>query len=90
MLRLRRLARGWRLRDLRDVVDVDEATLSAVERGDIPLRGRVLHKLAETYATSCARLLYEHERWAHTRRSAIMAARDEARLLSTAPDGGEP
>jgi transcriptional regulator with XRE-family HTH domain len=87
MLRLRRLARGWRLRDLRDVVGVDEATLSQVERGDQPLRGRVLRKLAETYATSSARLLYEHERWERTRRSAIVAARNEARLLGAAPEG---
>src|SRR5262245_61653530 len=90
MLRLRRLARGWRLRDLRDLVGVDEATIGGVERGDLPLRGRVLHALAEVYATSADRLLFEHERWARTRRSAIMAARDEARLLAGAPRRARP
>jgi transcriptional regulator with XRE-family HTH domain len=89
MLRLRRLARGWRLRDLRDVVNIDEATLGGVERGDLPLRGRVLHKLATVYATSSERLLYEHERWERTRRSAIAAARDEARLLAETPGGNQ-
>jgi transcriptional regulator with XRE-family HTH domain len=87
MLRMRRLARGWRLRDLRDVVGIDEATLGGVERGDLPLRGRVLHKLAEVYATSGDRLLYEHARWERTRRSVIVGARDEARLLSEVPEG---
>ena len=87
MLRMRRLARGWRLRDLRDQTGFPEATLGGVERGDLPLRGRVLHTLATVYATSSERLLYEHERWERSRRSAIMATRDEARLLGEVPEG---
>jgi transcriptional regulator with XRE-family HTH domain len=62
-LRARRLLRGLRLRDLANDVDLHETTLSEVERGDTPLRGRVLHRLAAYYQTPSDRLLLEHERW---------------------------
>jgi transcriptional regulator with XRE-family HTH domain len=62
-LRVRRFLRGLRLRDVADAVGAHETLISEIERGDSPLRGRVLHALANFYTTPSDRLLFEHERW---------------------------
>lgn len=50
-LRVRRLLHGLRLRDLGDKTGISEATLSRLERGEVPLLGRWLEALARYYAT---------------------------------------
>jgi transcriptional regulator with XRE-family HTH domain len=62
-LRCRRLLRGWRLRDVQRLTRISDCTLSEIERGEVPLRGRALHQLATLYATPSQRLLDEMARW---------------------------
>src|SRR5262245_32381548 len=62
-LRARRFLRGLRLRDLSNATCVPDAVLSLVERGEIPLRGRVLHQLAHFYSTPAETLSGEMARW---------------------------
>jgi transcriptional regulator with XRE-family HTH domain len=62
-LRLRRLARGLRLRDVSVAIGVHDTILSQVERGEAPLRGKLLHALAGFYQTDALALLAEYDRW---------------------------
>ena len=62
-LRCRRLLRGWRLRDVQRLTRIPDCTLSEIERGEMPLRGRFLHRLATLYATPSQQLLDEMARW---------------------------
>jgi transcriptional regulator with XRE-family HTH domain len=66
-LRARRLLRGMRLRDLSLATGLADALLSALERGEHPLRGRALRVLASYYVTTADGLRAEMERWAMTR-----------------------
>jgi transcriptional regulator with XRE-family HTH domain len=63
-LRARRLLRGWRLRDLSRETQIEQTTLSLIERADLPLRGRWLAQLARVYHTPGDTLRAEMERWA--------------------------
>jgi transcriptional regulator with XRE-family HTH domain len=62
-LRTRRFLRGWRLRDVERRTGIRDCTLSEIERGEMPLRGRALHRLASLYATPSQQLLDEMRRW---------------------------
>ena len=66
-LRLRRLHRGLRLRDLADAVRVNDATLGALERGDRNFDPRSLRALSVFYQTDAARLEAEMARWREQR-----------------------
>jgi transcriptional regulator with XRE-family HTH domain len=75
-LRARRLLRGERLRDTARAIRVHDTALSLIERGDRPLRGRILHALAAHYCTAPAVLLAEMARWcAREQRGAVAAPR---------------
>ena len=63
-LRIRRLMRGLRLRDLEYLSAIPESTLSRIERGELPLLGGWLTALARVYATDPVRLREEMESWA--------------------------
>ncbi len=63
-LRARRLLRGLRLRDVGRAADVPDTTLSRLERGELPLIGPWLRKLAAFYATPPDALRREMERFA--------------------------
>ena len=62
-LRARRLLRGLRLRDVENATGVRDTTLSELERGETPLIGYRLARLADFYATDPHRLRDEMDRW---------------------------
>lgn len=55
--------RGLRLRDVQRETGIPDSVLSAVERGERPLRGRALKALADLYSTPAERLLAEMHTW---------------------------
>src|SRR4029453_19116250 len=62
-LRARRLLRGWRLNDLERATGIADTVLSRLERGEHPLLGSWLRRLAAIYDTRADVLAAEHERW---------------------------
>ena len=48
-LRLRRLVRGLRLRDVEKATGINDVVLSQIERGELPLTGGRLERLAGFY-----------------------------------------
>jgi transcriptional regulator with XRE-family HTH domain len=72
-LRARRLLRGERLRDVARAIGAHDTVVSLLERGDRPLRGRLLHALAAHYATPAAQLLAEMARWIEREQRAATA-----------------
>jgi transcriptional regulator with XRE-family HTH domain len=63
-LRVRRILRGARLRDIATATGVQVMSLSELERGERPLAGRMLGILADYYQTAPERLVVEMARWA--------------------------
>ena len=63
-LRARRLLRGERLLDVARATGLHETYVSLLERGERPLHGRPLVRLADHYRTAAAQLVAEMERWA--------------------------
>jgi transcriptional regulator with XRE-family HTH domain len=62
-LRLRRIVRGLRLRDLREATGLLEVILSQLERGECRLAGSRLTKLATFYTCEPTQLLDEMAKW---------------------------
>ena len=62
-LRLRRIVRGLRLRDVAQGCGLIEVRVSELERGECRLDGHRLAKLAKFYNCAPAQLLDEMERW---------------------------
>src|SRR4029450_7352368 len=62
-LRVRRVLRGLRLRDVERAVGIPDTVLSALERGETKLLGPRLRRLAAFYATPPARLVDEMRSW---------------------------
>ena len=62
-LRLRRLARGLRLRDVEKATGINDVILSRIERGELPLVGRRLSLLADFYAERAGDLSLEMRRF---------------------------
>ena len=63
-LRLRRIHRGARLRDIATATGIHAVYLSELERGERPLAGRLLAVLADHYRTPPQTLVSEMGRWA--------------------------
>ena len=62
-LRARRLLRGLRLKDVEQVTGIPDTTLSKLVRGEIPLLGLRLRKLADLYETPADILTREMSRF---------------------------
>jgi transcriptional regulator with XRE-family HTH domain len=62
-LRVRRLLRGARLRDVAAATGLQMMALSEVERGERPLAGALLRLLSVHYQTAPERLTLEMTRW---------------------------
>ena len=62
-LRVRRLLRGSRLRDVAGATGLPDVYISQAERGERVLAGRPLLALAAYYQTPADRLTAEMERW---------------------------
>ena len=62
-LRVRRLLRGERLRDVADATGLQTMAVSEAERAERPLAGRLLRRLSEHYATPGEQLVLEMRRW---------------------------
>jgi len=75
-LRLRRLHRGLRLRDVGDAVGLDATRLGDFERGDRLLDQRALRVLSEFYAVGSAQLTAEMSRWLEQRGARVPWARN--------------
>src|SRR5262245_16227113 len=80
-LRIRRLLRGQRQHDVARAIAVSSTLISQLERGDVPLGGPYLHRLARHFATAPAQLVAEMERW---------ALGEARRLLPAQLDRGRP
>jgi transcriptional regulator with XRE-family HTH domain len=62
-LRVHRLLRGLRLRDLEQLTGIPDTTLSRLERGELSLTGRWLTILANNYAIPASTLTREMEQF---------------------------
>jgi transcriptional regulator with XRE-family HTH domain len=78
-LRLRRLVRGLRLRDVQEATGLLEVRISQLERGELRLAGPRLTNLAAFYRCSPAQLVAEMSKW---------AARTGRRFLGPHDGGG--
>jgi transcriptional regulator with XRE-family HTH domain len=78
-LRLRRIVRGLRLRDVQAATGLLEVRISQLERGELRLAGPRLAKLAAFYHCSAAQLVAEMAKW---------CARTNRRFLGPDEGGG--
>jgi transcriptional regulator with XRE-family HTH domain len=78
-LRLRRVVRGLRLRDVAEATGLLEVRLSQLERGELRLAGPRLTKLAAFYKCSTTQLVAEMVKW---------CARTNRRFLGPDDGGG--
>jgi transcriptional regulator with XRE-family HTH domain len=62
-LRLRRVVRGLRLRDVAEATGLLEVRISQLERGELRLAGPRLVKLSEFYKCSATQLVAEMVKW---------------------------
>ena len=62
-LRVRRLLRGLRLRDVAEATGINDVILSRLERGELPLLGRRLERIAVFYNERPEALRREMEKY---------------------------